>query len=104
MKASFRTRPCELRNAVYAPVRRMLRFGSLATSMFWVIRPWRKVVLSIPVMEISPRFVSRLYPAVGGKGAFWLCSVRCAVVENSLRRTRQRLQTEGLGRIMVELV
>lgn len=58
----------------------------------------------MPVMEISPRFVSRLYPAVGGKEAFWLCSVRCAVVENSLRRTRHRLQTERLGRIMVELM
>jgi hypothetical protein len=58
----------------------------------------------MPVMEINPRFVSRLYPADGGKGAFWLCSVRCAVVENSLLCVRQRPQTEGRGRIMVELV
>jgi hypothetical protein len=50
-------------------------------------------------MEIRPRFVSRLYPAVGGKGAF--C---CAFVENALLRYKQRVQTEWRGRIMIELM
>lgn len=61
-------------------------------------------MLSMPVMDINPRFVSRLYPAVGGKGAFWLFCVRCAVVEKARLRSKQRLQTEGRGRIMVDLV
>lgn len=58
----------------------------------------------MPVMEINPRFVSRLYPVVGGKGALWLFCVRCAVVEKVRLRSKQRLHTEGRGRIIVELV
>jgi hypothetical protein len=58
----------------------------------------------MPVTEINPRFVSRLYPAVGGKGAFWFWCVRWVVVEKDLQRVRQRLQSEGRGRIMVDLV
>lgn len=61
-------------------------------------------MLSTPVTEINPRFVSRLYPAVGGKEGFWICCLHCAVVEKSLLRAKQRLQPEGRGRIMVELI
>lgn len=70
-----------------------------------MIRPWRKVELSTPVIEMSPRFVSRAYPVAGGEGggAFWACCSTGAVVVKCLLRARQRRHAEKRGRIIVEV-
>lgn len=64
-------------------------------------------MLSIPVMEIRARFVSRVYPVRGGDGgnAFrFCCSYCCGVDENGRLRIKQRAHIDGMdlpGRIMV---
>jgi hypothetical protein len=49
-------------------------------------------VLSIPVMDIRARFVSRVYPARGGGGgdAYCCCWLGCEVDEKGLLRVKQR--------------
>ena len=64
-------------------------------------------MLSIPEMDIRPRFVSRVYPARGGGGgnaSCFCCSLCWVVVEKWRLRFRQRMHIEGRdlpGRIMV---
>lgn len=63
-------------------------------------------MLSIPVMVIRARFVSRVYPALGGGGgdAFLCCSGCFEVEEKSLLRVTQWVHIDGIdlpGRIMV---
>lgn len=62
-------------------------------------------MLSTPLMEISPRFVSRVYPARGGDGGS--CSCGWGVVEKNRPRLKQRAHIECVevpGRIMATIV
>jgi len=62
-------------------------------------------VLSTPLMEISPRFVSRVYPARGGDGGS--CSRGWGVVEKKRLRLKQRVHIDCVndpGRIMATIV
>jgi hypothetical protein len=62
-------------------------------------------VLSTPLMETSPRFVSRVYPARGGAGGS--CSRGWGFVENNRPRLKQRVHIDCVdvpGRSMAMIV